>query len=614
MRRLSTHTFARRVVAQLESGAKLSEAIELPMIVDILATMDEHDAARFFILGPFQTFKSLVGQLRLLRNHLVRARPALWYSPTEKFAKEFADTKLNPLIEALPGLQSLHFDTGVRGNLDRAKSATLSRRLTGGASHLLLSAKTENDRHGKTACDLYLDEVHVYEPGWIAQISNRRGAYPDEFTETYMSTGLLGGTEAAQLWAESTQMSWHCRCPSCQRLFEPRFTHYGPLDPATQKPTIVGGIRYTRAWRDDGLPDETAIAATLRYECPRCHETFPDTHGTRVQFSGTATAPRGIYVATNANPSARNFGWTFPGVATRPWLPIVMRKEKAELARSRGDLGPLGEWVREECAGIWTPHEHVTEQRLRPPGGYQMADLTVPGFDALQWWPAGDVDPNGKPYLIATVDVQQDWFRLVVRFWNRRSQSRLVFTDTVTTPSRIADICDALGVLRERTVLDRRHKPQYVRMLCAQFGWRSLMGEKDKDYIHPDNVRRIISPPTMLDPFLGTAHQGRALIIENNFAKWSALDRLNLLRQLSANDGTPLFTAADNAPDWYFKEIDAYHRIPKFEKGVESHEWQAHGPDHTADVEIMGIGVASALNLTGAESLTPAETASPPTA
>lgn len=599
MRRLSTLTFGRRVAAQIENGTKLSEALELAMVVDILNTMDAHDAARFFILGPFQTFKSLIGQLRLLRNHCVRPRPALWYAPTDDFGKDFADTKLNPLIDALPQVQALHFDTGQRGAIDRTKAGKLTRRLTGGASHLLLSAKTENDRHGKTACDIYRDEVHLYEAGWMSQITNRHGAYPDEFTETDMSTGLIGGTDAAKAWADTDQRTWHCRCPACNKLFEPRFTHYGPdVDPATGKPAIIGGLRYTRAFRPDGLPDEAAIAATLRYECPLCHASFPDTHGSRVLFSGTATAPRGLYVMANPTPSLRCFGWTFHGIAVRAWLPIVIRFEKAQLARARGDLEELGKWVREECAGIWVPHEHVKEQKLRPTGGYKMGDP----------WPSEDSDPNGKPYRVATVDVQQDWFRLIIRMWNKRSQSRLLWADTVTTPGRIKELCDAHGVLPERTVMDRRHKPSYVRMLCAQYGWRSLMGEHDKDYLHPDGIRRIISQPQFIDPFLGTAHQGQALVVENNFAKWTALDRLDLLRRLTTNSGEPLFSAADDAPEWYFKEIDAYAKIPKFKNGEEHHEWQASGPDHSADCEIMGIAVASALNLTGSESLTPAPT------
>ena len=602
-RRLSTRTFGLRAAAQLENGAKLTEALELAMVVDILATMDEHDAARFFILAPFQTFKSLIGQLRLLRNHLVRSRPALWYAPTDDFGKMFATEKLNPLAEALPEIKALLHETGLRGAADRTKVGKLAARLAGGASHLILSAKTENDRHGKTACDLYLDEVHLYEPGWMDQISNRRGAYPDEYTETYMSTGLLGGSDAARTWADTDQRTWHCRCPECHRLFEPRFAHYSPeIDPATGKPTIIGGIRYTRAFRPDGLPDETAIAATLRYECPHCHATFPDTAGSRLAFNGTATAPRGLYVAMNPSPSARCFGWTFTGLAVRPWLPIAIRFEKAQLARARGDLKLLREWLQEETAGIWVEHEQITEKKLRPKGGYKMGE---------EWADEGK-DADGHPFRIATIDVQQDWFRLVIRAWNKQSQSRLIWADRCTTAEQIAELCKRHGVLPRRTVIDRRHTPSNVRMHCAIYGWRSLMGEADKDYLHPDGVRRVMSPEKYIDPFLGKEQQGRCTVVEFNFAKWTCLDRLDLLRRLTNNAGAPLFTAADDAPEWYFKELDAYHRITKMRDGKEFTEWQAHGADHSADCEVMGIAVASALNLTGAESLTPVATSQPP--
>src|SRR5438874_2208067 len=141
------------------------------------------------------------------------------------------------------------------------------------------------------------------------------------------------------------------------------------------------------------------------------------------------------------------------------------------------------------------------------------------------WWPAAGFDTAGQPYLIAAADVHRDWYRLVVRAWNQHSQSRLLYTATLTTPAKIAEICDLLGVLRSRTVLDRRHVPEQVRMWCAQYGWRSLLGEDDKDYLHPDGIRRIISPPKRTAPFQGKRDRPHWVdptveVVENNFAKW----------------------------------------------------------------------------------------------
>jgi hypothetical protein len=229
------------------------------------------------------------------------------------------------------------------------------------------------------------------------------------------------------------------------------------------------------------------------------------------------------------------------------------------------------------------------------------------------WWPDVSLDPLGRPYLIAAVDVQQDWFRLIIRAWNTRSASRLVWADEVTTPGRIREITSALGVAPERVVLDRRHKPEYVRQIAAHYGWRTMFGEKDKDYLHPDGIRRVTSVHNYIDPFQGTIHQGRSTIVETNFAKWTCLSRLDILRKLQTPAGEKLFTAADDAPGWYFREMDAYVWIPKHIDGQQTGEWQVHGPDHAADCEVMGIAVASALGLTGAESLDTAATFVPTT-
>lgn len=586
--RLTTATFSARAAARLELGAKLLEALALPQIADILATLDGPRPLKAFILGPFQTFKSAVGQLHLARNLIVAPGPALWYAPTDAFAKEFADFKLNPLLDAQPVLRGLAYR-------DKNKSTKLRRNLAGGASTLILSAKTENDRHGKTARDLYLDEVHTYEPGWISQIRNRRGSYPHDYLELLMSTGIDHGTEAHQEWLTTDQREWHMRCPACHRLIAPRFAHYDPADPGE----IIGGLVYERRLLDNGLPDEAQLAATLRHVCPHCRHELPDTDSSRSALNGTARHPRGLYVAQNPAPTPGSHGWRFHSLTVRPWLPIALRFERAHAARRRGDLVPLANCVREEFADIWSPAEHHTEKKLRPTTDYVMG---AP-------WEAELFDEQARPYRFATVDVQLDHFVLVIRAWGPQSASRLIWAEKVTTAARIEELAQLHGVIAPRVWLDARHTPQRVRQLCARFGWRCFMGESDKDYLHKAlGLRRIYSEPQPIDPWQGTAHQGGATVIQVNFSKPSALDRLHLLRTFETNDGTPLWTAATDAPEWYFREIEAYGRIRKVARdGAEFWEWAVHGPDHAADCECMAVVCASMAQLVGSESLeTPA--------
>jgi hypothetical protein len=593
IRRLSTATFAARAASRLENGAPLADALDLPQLADILATLDGPRPLRAFILGPYQTFKSAAGQLHLARNLLVRPGPALWYAPTAGFAREFAELKLNPLLDAQPSLTQLAY-------ADRTKSAKLRRSLAGGASLLLLSANTEGDRHGKTARDLYLDEVHTYDPGWIAQIRNRRGSYPDDHLELFMSTGLDLGSEGHQEWQTTDQREWQMRCPACHRLIAPRFAHYDPADPEK----IIGGLLYERRLLDNGLPDEAHVAATLRHVCPHCAHSLPDTTASRLALNGTARRPCGLYVAQNPSPAPGSVGWRFHALTVRPWLPIVLRFERAHAARRRGDLTPLANCIREEFADIWNPAAHHTERRARPTGEYRLGE---PWLDALR-------DEDGRPYIFATVDVQLDHYVLIIRAWGAQSSSRLIWAEKVTTAGRIEELASLHGVIPERVWLDARHTPQTVRQLCGRFGWRCFMGEQDKDYLHKElGVRRIYSEPRSIDPWLGTVHQGGVNVLQVNFSKPSALDRWQLLRTFETNDGTPLWTAAPDAPEWYFREIEAYGRIRKVApSGAEFWEWAVHGPDHAADCEAMQIVIASMAQLVGAESLTPPSADTPP--
>lgn len=598
LRRLSTLTFARRAAALLDNGQKLAEALQRPMMPDILDTMDANeDAARFFVLAPVQAGKSAGGQCRLLRNHWVRGRQAGWYGPGGKFGDEFVDTKLNPFFEVIPEIQAL-----VIGK-DKTKNAKKTKILIG-ASHLFLSSSTEADRTSKTFCDVYRDEAHLQEDGWGEQMSNRRADYPHEFTETAMSTGLIAGTEAAGDWANTDQRTWHCRCPACRRLFEPR---YGHTD--TETGELIGGLRYEKHFKPDGLPDENAIGATLAYECPHCHLRFPDTDASRLAFSGTADKPTGLYVMMNKEAPPRCFGWTYHAIAIRPWLPIVMRFERAQLAKQRGDYEPLALCIREEFAGIWNPMLEMKEKKQRPIGDYVMGEA----------WANESRDLQGRPFRFCTVDVQLDHFVVVIRAWGPFSQSRLVWAQKVTTPGHVADLCALHQVPKDRTVLDARHATDHVRRIAGQMGWRTFMGEgtvKDYNHITLGGLRRIFSEPRPLDPWTGTANQGQCVIFEWNFSKSSALDRLHALRTMETNEGKPLWTSAKDAPEWYHREADAYFRFPKRNAatGATSYNWVQSGPDHAESCEIMGVVAASMAGLVGAESLGTADEVAAPAA
>jgi hypothetical protein len=598
-RRISTLRWAGRAAAHLDdaAAAKVREALARPQIVDILHTLDGPRPQRAFILACYQVFKSLAGQLHLARNIAINPGKTLWYHPTGPDVGTFFDDKLNPLLDAQPLIRALAYPT-------RSSATKLRRTLAGGFTLQGLSFKTERDRHSRSARDIYVDEVHqIDEPGTINQIRARHGDYSRDFLEVLMSTGLNANTDAAAEWDTTDQRIWHTRCPACQRLFEPRFAHY-----SEDGTTITAGLRYEKHYLDSGLPDERAIAPTVYYECPRCHAHLPDTDETRLALSGTADAPRGLYVMANARAYAHSPGWNFAALSIRAWLPLIIRFEKAQLALRRGDYEELAKFIREELAGIWDPEKFLRRKASRPVAPYKMGDD----------WPLEHIThPLGSRF--AHVDCQNDYYVLTIRMWGPHSSSRLRFCAMPKSVSEINDYLLAHRVEKRHVFLDSRHDPNRIRRIAAMMGWNTMQGDgrtdgtAPKNYLHADGIRRIYDEePKILDAHIGTIHEGQgANAVEWLFSKQSSLDRLHLLRtELWCPDPSrpeytePLHACPEDTPEWYWQQAFRHYRKTTHAKdGTPIHTWYSSGGDHAEDTEAMGVVVATMAGLTGAESL-----------
>jgi len=127
----------------------IARALDLPMVPDILNTIDGNPGARHIILGPTQVVKTLIGQLRALRTMLIDPCPAIWYCGTEKAYDDFADEKLNPLFDSMAVMQPLLFQSP-NGAPDISKR-TRDRITFEDSIFRLRSANVNLDRQSKTA-------------------------------------------------------------------------------------------------------------------------------------------------------------------------------------------------------------------------------------------------------------------------------------------------------------------------------------------------------------------------------------------------------------------------------------------------------------------------------
>lgn len=594
VRRLSTWGFAVRFVAP--HLPVVAEILDYPMVKVILDRIDANPGGIFIIQGATQVFKTLVGQLVELRAQAIEPTSSLWYGANEPTAEKIAIEKFNPLFDTAMPRARLKNDKGdfqpALLFADHTKRTTTHYQFPSGDQLLFLSAGVEVNRQSKSATNLYLDEPWVFDPGWIKEIQRRR-ENAKRFREIHMQTGPTAGSFSDDLWEQSTQEVWHIRCESCRKLFPPEIG-----DGKT-----VGGIRYDSGPNvrgEDGVRILSATRATVTLECPRCGHRHANTaHARRVLNAG------GVFVAMNANPETHIHGFRVPALPLRDWADIAIEIITAARAMKRGDISLKEDLVRKTEARTWHLKKHLKLKKDRPVGNYKMGDEWA---DELK-------DEWGRPWRIATVDVQQDYYVLVIRMWGKASRSRMRFCAKPKSITELNEILAKHRVIRERVFLDARHDPIRVRRTAVQCGFKVFMGDKaQRDYLHPDGLRRIYDEPQFIDAFTGTKDQNAfPACCQILFSKQAALSRVHMLKTelcqpdpMNAALLEPLMTAAEDAPEWYWLESDAHFLVEEEDKfGERRSIWKGGKEDHAGDCEAMGVVAASIANLTGAESLDP---------
>ena len=603
VRRLSTYEFALRFVAP--RYPRIAEILAYPMVRTILDRIDDNPGCIFVILGAPQIFKTLIGQLVALRAQMIDPRPSIWYGKNEITAEQVNDEKFGPLYDnCMPAVVLKGEDEAKPALLyaDKYKRTKSRYTLPSGDQLMFLSAGVDINRQSKSAQDLLLDEPWEYDPGWIIEIQRRRADFP-RFREIHMTTGPTHGTLACQVWEQSTQEVWHMRCPACKKL----------IPPEVGDGAQPGGLRYESGAkvRDaEGKRIMSETRASVYFECPHCLVKHANNAHTRAALNDG-----GIFVSTNANPEFHIHGFRVPALPLRDWSDIVVEKIMAGRAKKRGDMTLTEDLHRKTYATVWREEEHYKDAKLRPVGPYKMG----------QEWADELKDEAGRPWRFATIDVQQDYYVLVIRMWGKWSRSRLRWASKPMSPTEIVETCQAHGVIRERVFFDARFEPTRVRRLAVLNGFKTLMGDRtQRDYHHKeDGLRRIYDEPKFIDAFAGTTDQSRyPICVEWLFSKQSALHRLFLLRTekcrpdpMQPEAEEPIWTAAEDAPDWYWREIDAHYKVKETEKdGSERWVWKGMKEDHAGDCEGMHVVVASMGGLTGAESVAPVSAEQKPAA
>ncbi len=300
----------------------------------------------------------------------------------------------------------------------------------------------------------------------------------------------------------------------------------------------------------------------------------------------------------NSNPDPQCIFYHYNALAHAPWPELVTKWKRSTIARSRGDLSGLEEFVRKQLAQPWNESNYVSAEKIEHArGDYVLGE---------NW------DPKGtEPIMFATVDVQKDHFYVIVRAWSiieGELHSRLIEREKVYSSGAIRDIADKYGLAgatMSRVFLDGNYNSIQVQRLAAENYWIVFRGDKARDFRHSDGLRRIYAETDYIDVGEGTIGAGRKLVPQIRFSKHESMNRLSLIRGIKGRNDQPVWTYAKDAGAIYERQINAWQKISKTKPSGEVYYDFINRDsqnDHFGDCEKMNIVCAAMAGLIGVDS------------
>ena len=557
-----------------------------PLLLEPLRAAAQMRGGIVGLIGSVQHIKTLTAQLWHLYEAQVSPGRAAHYDLTKDALDSFSDDKFTPLVDNTEAILGLIPD-------QRHRKTKYNISMPYGFIRLL-SIGVLSNRNSKTLEKAALDEAWAYASekdggNWIEQIRDRMTSYPWTWRLFIPSSGQSAESELDQLWKRSTRRVWHVPCDHCGELI-PYIWTPDPIDGKIPH----GGMRFASGddiRTDSGEIDWRTLRASVYYECPSC--------AGRMDYDAGSIAKRnnaGRYLATNPDGDPKLDFYNYNALAHYPWSDLVEQWQHAALARARGDIKPLENFMRKRLAIAWDEGQHVSTGT--PPPAAANYKLGEPWSDS--------------EFIFATVDVQQDHYYLVIRGWamiGEQLHSRLLERRKLIADTQIEDLCKKWNIPQGgidpsigcRVFLDGNYNTAQVRKLCAAHGWMMLRGDDMKMVRHRDGIFRIYGPIQHIVADEGTAQANTQRFVgQFFFSNLEARNRLALLR--SIRDPDPIWTYASDAGPEYEKQLNAWVRIAKIKKrdGSRYYDWIKRGhDDHYHDCEKMQIVCAAMAGLIG---------------
>lgn len=414
-------------------------------------------------MSGVQCLKTLCGEIWLLWSVANDPGPTQWLQPTDEEATEHAKERFLPLIDAFPTVRRYYTD-------NRFDSTTAFIRF----KHMFLRMEGANNKGNvqrksiKNQMRSEVWQVEKWPIGRLKEASSRLTQFVhNSKTYTESQPGWDAAYNVDDMHSEfllGTQEELHFCCLSCGKA-QPFLWEHRRTDGS------IAGMRWDETpttRRENGEWRWGELKPTIRFECIHCGHRHYDDPITRRRITGTIH-----YVASNPDVvEHRSFTWNQLAMPNLSWFETKIGGVKnyilSQESAAKGNEGPLMEFWQKVVAQAYNPSKHAAVAQLQT---VQLSDTAKSPAPIV-------IDGIEFIHRLAAIDVQQDYFRVVIQAYSKNGDDVVLEMATCYSWDDCAETIAKWGIMDQNVSVDVSHRGQEVKIQCCKHGHAARSGGK----------------------------------------------------------------------------------------------------------------------------------------
>lgn len=387
----------------------------------------------------------------------------------DEFADDRWDTRLERIFKGCPGVARRW--PGERSK-DRKGVVIFPH-----ASLLVQGVFTRKNVAGNSVRFQFNDEIHLWEPGRLAQAHGRTTACWNALVTNVSNAGDVNDQLHIEFHSGTVQR-WSWVCPGCGARHVPR-VKWDDENPG------LGGLRYDAEGcrLEGGGYDYAKLKPTIRLQMPCGHAVRCEERKRLNQPENGAryTDPENA----GADGTHRSYTYDAAVLDYLPLLALVEQKHKALKALSYGDPEPFRAYVTERECNFWDPEERPSFQRIVVTSNVRKNRDGLAGRFARYFAldrQQGSLKAGELPH----------WW-LVIRDVMPNGDSMLVWEGKCLTDEDAIGTIKEHGCLMRHGVADSGDDTTHVYQFCLRHGINAIKGDSAMSFHHKDGTRKIYS-------------------------------------------------------------------------------------------------------------------------